>query len=200
MTLYIIIITCLISLIAFSQPKVMDALIFDPSRIQSKKEYYRFVTCGLLHGDYFHLFVNMFVLYSFGQAVEYYYGKVFGETSGILFLVLYITSIFAANVSTYFKHRNHPSYKALGASGAVSAIVFTSILFAPFTKIYLYGIIGLPGILLGGLYLVYSYYMSHKDAADNINHDAHWQGAVYGILFTIALKPVVIQIFLNQLF
>jgi membrane associated rhomboid family serine protease len=197
MTLYIIIITCVISLIAFNQPRVMDALIFDPSRIQAQKQYYRFITCGLLHGDFFHLFVNMFVLYSFGQAVEYYYRMVFGASSALVFLALYITSVFAANVFTYYKNRYNVSYRGLGASGGVSAVVFTSILFAPFTKIYLYGIIGLPGILLGGLYLGYSYYMSRKESNDNINHDAHWQGAVYGILFTLALKPSVFFIFLN---
>jgi membrane associated rhomboid family serine protease len=200
MTLYIIIITSIVSLIGLNQPRVMDALIFDPVRIKSRKEYYRFVSCGLLHGDFFHLFVNMFVLYSFGQAVEYYYSKVFGTNAWIIYLVLYITSVFAANVSTYFKHQNNSSYRALGASGAVSAVVFTSILFSPFTKIYLYGIIGLPGILLGGIYLVYSFYMSKKDAADNINHDAHWQGAIFGVLFTLVLKPSVFSIFLNQLF
>ncbi len=201
MTLYIIIITVAISLLAFSQPRLMSALIFDPIAIKHKKEYYRFVTCGLLHADFFHLFVNMFVLYSFGQAVEYYYGKIFGQHSELVYLTLYITSIFAANISTYYKQQHNPLYRSLGASGAVSAVVFTSILFAPFNKIYLYGIIGLPGIVLGGLYLGYSYYMSKREeTADNINHDAHWQGAVYGILFTIVLKPKVISIFLGQLF
>lgn len=142
----------------------------------------------------------MFVLYSFGQAVEYYYSKIFGSNSWIIYLLLYFTSIFAANVATYFKYQNDSGYRSLGASGAVSAVVFTSILFNPYAKIYLYGIVGLPGIILGLAYLVYSYYMSRKDNADNINHDAHWQGAVYGILFTIALKPKVFVLFLNQLF
>jgi membrane associated rhomboid family serine protease len=200
MTLYIIIITTIVSLIAFNQPRVMDALIFEPTQIKSEKQYYRFITCGLLHGDFFHLFVNMFVLYSFGQAVEYYYSKIFGQSSWIIYLLLYVLSLFAANVSTYFKHQNNPSYRALGASGAVSAIVFTSILFAPFTKIYLYGVIGLPGILLGVLYLAYSFYMSKRESADNINHDVHWQGAVFGVLFTIVLKPEVVRIFLSQFF
>jgi membrane associated rhomboid family serine protease len=200
MTTYIIIITCIISLIAFNQPQLMNALIFDPSKIKSEKQYYRFFTCGLLHGDFFHLFVNMFVLYSFGQAVEYYYSHIFGHITWIVYLALYILSIGASNVSTYFKHQDNPAYRALGASGAVSAVVFTSILFAPFTKIYLYGIIGLPGIVLGGVYLAYSIYMSKKEAGDNINHDAHWQGAVFGILFTLVLKPSIFQIFLNQLF
>jgi membrane associated rhomboid family serine protease len=200
MTLYIIIITSIISLIALSNAQLMSALIFDPTLIKSKKQYYRFVTCGFLHGDFFHLFVNMFVLYSFGEAVEYYYSKVFGEHAWIIYVLLYLSSIFAANVFTYYKHQNNYSYRSLGASGAVSAVVFTSILFAPFSKIYLYGIIGLPGILLGIIYLIYSYYMSRRETTDNINHDAHWQGAVYGILFTLALKPQVFLIFINELF
>jgi membrane associated rhomboid family serine protease len=200
MTLYIIIITSIISLIALSNAQLMSALIFDPALIKSKKQYYRFVTCGFLHGDFFHLLVNMFVLYSFGQAVEYYYSKVFGERAWIIYVLLYLSSIFAANVFTYYKHRNNYSYRSLGASGAVSAVVFTSILFAPFSKIYLYGIIGMPGILLGIIYLIYSYYMSRRETTDNINHDAHWQGAVYGILFTLALKPQVFLIFINELF
>jgi membrane associated rhomboid family serine protease len=200
MTLYIIIFTAAISLLAFNQPNITNAFIFEPFSIKNYKQYYRYVTCGFLHADFFHLFVNMFVLYSFGQAVEYYYSKIFGSNSWIIYLLLYFTSIFAANVATYFKYQNDTGYRSLGASGAVSAVVFTSILFNPYAKIYLYGIVGLPGILLGIAYLVYSYYMSRKDNADNINHDAHWQGAVYGILFTIALKPKVFVLFLNQLF
>jgi membrane associated rhomboid family serine protease len=114
-----------------------------------------------------------------------------------VFLLLYISSIFAANLSTLYKYQNKSAYNALGASGAVSAIVFTSILFNPFNKIYLYGIIGLPGILLGAIYLAYSYYMSKKQS-DNINHEAHFYGAVYGVLFTLALKPKVINIFIYE--
>jgi membrane associated rhomboid family serine protease len=200
MTLYIIIFTSLLSLIGFSQPKIVNALVFEPFSIKQFRQYYRFVTCGLLHGDFFHLFVNMFVLYSFGQAVEYYYSKLFGEAASIVFFTLYVTSIFAANVSTYFREQNNHSYRSLGASGAISAIVFTSILFNPYAKIYLYGIIGLPGIVLGIVYLFYSYYMSKRNNNDNIHHEAHWQGAIYGMLFTIALKPKMFLYFIDKLF
>lgn len=156
------------------------------------------VTSGFQHADFLHLFINMFVLLSFGRAVEDYYALAFGTYSQWIFLLLYISAIFAANVSTLYKYQNNSAYNALGASGAVSAVVFTSILFNPFNKIYLYGIIGLPGILLGAIYLGYSYYMSKKQN-DNINHEAHFYGAVYGVLFTLALKPKVINIFIYEL-
>jgi membrane associated rhomboid family serine protease len=156
------------------------------------------VTSGFQHADFLHLFVNMFVMLSFGRAVENYYSLYFGIYSNWVFLLLYISSIFAANLSTLYKYQNKSSYNSLGASGAVSAVVFTSILFNPFNKIYLYGIIGLPGILLGIIYLGYSYYMSKKQN-DNINHEAHFYGALYGILFTLALKPKVINTFIFEL-
>lgn len=199
MTLYIIIITSLVSLAAFSKPTLIDQFVFSPYMIKQHNQWYRYITCGLLHGDFFHLFVNMFVLYSFGNAVEIYYRYAFGQFSWGVFLLLYVSSVFAANVTTYSKHQNDPGYRSLGASGAVSAVVFTSILFDPFRDIYLYGIIGLPGILLGAIYLGYSYYMGKKGSTDNINHDAHLYGAIYGILFTVFLKPKVVMIFLNQL-
>ncbi len=200
MTLYIIIITSIVSLIAFSKQSMIDQFVFSPYMVKHHKQWYRYVTCGLLHGDLFHLFVNMFVLYSFGNAVEIYYSYAFGLNGWMVYLLLYVSSIFAANVSTYSKHQHDPGYRSLGASGAVSAVVFTSILFDPFRKIYLYGIIGLPGILLGIIYLGYSYYMGKKDATDNINHDAHLYGAIYGIVFTLFLKPGIFMVFINQLF
>lgn len=200
MTLYIIIITTIVSLAAFSKTSLIDQFVFSPYMMKYHKQWYRYVTCGLLHGDFFHLFVNMFVLYSFGNAVEVYYGYAFGELSWLVFILLYVSSIFAANVTTYSKHQNDPGYRSLGASGAVSAVVFTSILFDPFRNIYLYGIIGLPGILLGVIYLGYSYYMGKKGSTDNINHDAHLYGAIYGIVFTLFLKPKIFMVFINQLF
>lgn len=200
MTLYIIIITCIVSLIAFAQPAIMDRLIFSPYMVKSAKQWYRFFTCGLLHGDLFHLGVNMYVLYSFGNAVEYYYRNAFGHNSWIFYLLLYVTSIFAANASTYSKQQNNPDYRSLGASGAVSAIVFAAILFNPFSKITLYFAIELPGIVLGVIYLGYSYYMSKKGSgADNINHDAHLYGAIYGIAFTLVLKPALFSAFIHKL-
>ena len=198
MTIYIILGTVIISLISFYNHKLHAKLIFNPYLVKHHKHWYRMVTSGFLHADFLHLFVNMFVMLSFGRAVESYYSLVFGIYSNWVFLLLYISSIFAANLSTLYKYQNKSTYNALGASGAVSAIVFTSILFNPFNKIYLYGIIGLPGILLGAIYLAYSYYMSKKQN-DNINHEAHFYGAVYGVLFTLALKPKVINIFIYEI-
>jgi membrane associated rhomboid family serine protease len=198
MTIYIIIATVIISLICFNNHNLNAKLIFNPYLVKHNKEWYRMVTSGFQHADFLHLFVNMFVMLSFGRAVENYYSLVFGQYSDWAFLLLYISSIFAANVSTLYKYQNNSAYNALGASGAVSAILFTSILFNPFNKIYLYGIIGLPGILLGAIYLGYSYYMSKKQS-DHINHEAHFYGAVYGILFTLALKPKVINIFIYEM-
>ncbi|MBW7844189.1 MAG: rhomboid family intramembrane serine protease [Bacteroidia bacterium] len=198
MTIYIIIITSIVSIVCFYNNAVYRQLILNPYLVKEKKEWYRLFSSGLMHADFLHLFVNMFVLYSFGNVVEFYYQIVFGDVSKWIFILLYITSIAAANFSTQYKYQNSSYYNSLGASGAVSAVVFTSILFDPFNKIYLYGLIGIPGIILGILYLGYSYYMSKRNS-DNTNHEAHFYGAVYGVLFTLVLKPKVFLFFIEQL-
>lgn len=199
MTIYIIIFTCAISLIGFSNPVFLNALLFEPYSINQRKQYYRFITGGLLHADWMHLFVNMLVLYSFGQAVEYYYAGLFGRFSSIIYLLLYSSAIFAANVSTYFKHQHNAGFRSLGASGAVSAIVFAFILFAPYQKLYVFFALPLPAIVYGILYLAYEYAMS-KRGHSTIHHEAHLEGAIYGIAFTIALKPSVAITFFEKLF
>lgn len=198
MTLFIIIVTVLVSIACFNNAELNARLILNPYTVKREKQWYRLLTSGFQHADFLHLFVNMFVLYSFGQAVEQYYSMLFGPGGKYLYLILYFTSIYAANLSTQYKYQDISHYNALGASGAVSAVVFASILFDPYNKIYLYGIIGLPGILLGAIYLGYSYYASKKQK-DNINHEAHFYGAVYGMLFTIVLKPKIALFFFNQL-
>lgn len=195
MTLYIIVITAIISIIAFYKPEVMDRLMFQPYMVKHHKQWYRYVSCGFIHADMVHLVVNMYTLYLFGEAVDFYYGAVFGKNASLMYVLLYVSSIFAANVSTYMKYQDVPSYRSLGASGATSAIVFTAILFRPYDlKIW-----GLPGFLVGIGYLVYSYYAGRK-GGDNINHEAHFFGAIYGILFTLFLKPEVGKMFYHQLF
>lgn len=198
MTFFIIIVTVLVSIACFNNAELNARLILNPYTVKREKQWYRLLTSGFQHADFLHLFVNMFVLYSFGQVVEQYYSIMFGAGGKYLYLILYFTSIYAANLSTQYKYQDISHYNALGASGAVSAVVFASILFDPYNKIYLYGIIGLPGILLGAIYLGYSYYASKKQN-DNINHEAHFYGAVYGILFTIVLKPKIAVFFFNQL-
>jgi membrane associated rhomboid family serine protease len=197
MTLYLIIATSLVSLICFYNQKINHKLILNPYQVKHQNEWYRMLTSGFMHADFMHLFVNMFVLYSFGRVVEFYYSSVFGIAGQWVYLMLYISAIIAANASTQFKYQNSSYYNSLGASGAVSAVLFTSILFAPFNKVYIYGIIGIPGIVMGLLYLGYSYYMAKKQT-DNTNHEAHFYGAVYGILFTVVLKPEIVKFFLSQ--
>ena len=140
----------------------------------------------------------MFVLYSFGKAVEYYYNVTFGSNSVWFFMTLYAGGLIVSDLPTFFKHKDDISYRGLGASGAVSSVVFASILFAPMNDILIWGILPVPGILLGIIYLVYSARMSKK-SSDNINHDAHFYGAVFGFLFTLILKPSLFGDFWAQL-
>lgn len=198
MTIIILIITILVSFLAFQNPSLKSKLIFNPYAIHAGKQWYRFFSSGFIHADVIHLVINMFVLYSFGSNVEYYFSAVFGERGPFYFIVLYVSALFMSLVPTYNNHKNDPSYNGLGASGAVSAVVFTSILFDPITKLCLYGIICLPGIIFGVLYVGYCYYMS-KRGGDNINHSAHLWGAVYGFTFTVLLKPSLLADFFGKL-
>ncbi|MDO9512535.1 MAG: rhomboid family intramembrane serine protease [Bacteroidales bacterium] len=199
MTLIIIALTSIISLLAFSQRDLFARLQFNAYLIKNSNQSWRFLSYGLIHADWVHLMVNMFVLYSFGQIVEAHYQILF-ETKGLFYFgLLYIGSLGMSVVPAYGKNKENIHYNAVGASGAVSAIVFTSILFQPLSKIYFFFIpIGIPAIIFGILYLWYSWYMSKKNI-DNIGHDAHFWGAIFGIVFTIAIKPSIILYFFNQI-
>lgn len=202
-TIIIVIITVLTSVAAFRRQELFNKLDLSPVRIVHNKEYYRIFSHAFLHADYFHLGVNMLVLYSFGRYVEQVFSQL--ETAGIIFsgpffyILLYIISIALASVSTISRYRNDESYSAVGASGAVSAIVFTYIFFAPLEKIYFYMVLPIPGILFGVLYLVYSSYMGRRKN-DNINHSAHFWGAVVGFVFPLLLEPSLFRVFLDNLF
>jgi membrane associated rhomboid family serine protease len=198
MTNIIILITVVVSITAFYNRELMHRLIFNPYMISERRQWYRFFTSGFIHADWVHLLINMLVLWSFGNVVERYYAAVFEEKASFYYLLLYVGGIVIAITPSYKRHQHNAGYNALGASGAVAAVLFTAILFRPMDKIYLYGLIGLPGILLGFAYLAYSYYMDKK-GGDLINHDAHFWGAVYGVVFTLALKPSVFLHFLDEL-
>lgn len=198
-TLLIIVFTALVSISAFSKPELIFKYQFNPYQVAHRKQWYRFFSHALVHGDWMHLIINMLVLYFFGSAVEKYYVFYFGPIKGLIFFILlYATALVAASLTTFEKYRDQPHYNAVGASGAVSALLFASVAFNPWMKIYLYGIIGLPGIIWALIYVAYSYYMGKK-GQDNINHEAHLWGGVFGFVFTMLLKPSLFMIFIDKL-
>jgi len=199
MVILIIILTAIISIIALNNPLIMDKLRFNAYFIKHNKEWYRFFSYALVHADYIHLFVNMYVLYSFGEIVLTFFKFYFGGKAIIYFLLLYIGGILFSTLVDFNKNKDNIYYNAVGASGAVSAIVFSSIILYPGGKILLFFIpIGIPSAIFGILYLIYSAYMT-KRANDNIGHSAHFWGAIFGVVFTIILNPKFALLFLEQL-
>jgi len=197
-TIVIIAITVLFSIAGLNNSKIQNQLLFNAYAVHHGKQWHRLFSYGLVHGDWVHLAVNMFVLYSFGQVVEYHFG-VFYNFPNLLFEVFYVSAIIVSTLTSLTKHKDDPYYNAVGASGAVSAMVFASILFAPTQKVYIYGLLGLPGYLFGPVYLYYSWYMAKK-GMDNIGHDAHFVGAIYGLTFPILMDHKIISHFIGQIF
>jgi membrane associated rhomboid family serine protease len=195
-TVSIIVLTSIISFLSFNNYKITDALIFWPPAIGIKHQYWRFLTCGFIHADFMHLAFNMFTLYFFGKALENYYMGVLG-LQHIYFIILYISAIIVANIPTYIKRRDDYNYRSLGASGAVVAVQFAFILIDPWAQLWVWGI-KMPSIVFVLLFLAYTIYMN-KRGGDNVNHDAHLWGAVYGVLFTIAARPEVASTFIEQI-
>ena len=185
-TILIIAATCIISFIGFSNQNLIDDLIFYPPSITNKNQWYRFITCGFIHADIPHLAFNMYSFYMFGEAIEEWFIYTFGNIGKLLYLVLYLSALFACLVPTYLKHKTDYHYKSLGASGAVSAIVFAFIFLEPSAKIGLIIIpfFKAPAFIFGGIYLGVSYYLA-KRGKSYINHSAHFAGAIYGIAFLI---------------
>ena len=202
MTITLIALTALASIAALKRRAIFDRLLLSPYRMVYHKEWYRIVTHGFVHADYVHLAVNMIVLYSFGKAVEITLDtlRIDGITSipALHYLALYFGGMVAATVSTIAKHKDVYDYSAVGASGAVSAVLFAFIFFQPWSMLYLMGVIPVPGVVFGPLYLWYSSYMG-KRAADNVNHDAHFYGALFGFLYPIAINPQLLWHFVCQL-
>ncbi len=197
-TTIIIIITVIASLYAWNKPHILQRWIFNPYAVNTRQEYFRFITSGFIHQDYMHLFFNMFTLYFFGNQIEQIYAYLMGEIGLVIYVAMYLLAIIVSDISTYLKHRHDPGYNSLGASGGVSAVIFSFILFDPTSNLYLFALIPIPGFILGALFLIYSFQRS-KQTGDRINHDAHLYGALFGILFTIILEPNVIGSFFRQI-
>lgn len=201
MTFFFIGITVLISIMAFNQPEVFSKLQLNPYQVYHRKEWYRLITHGFVHVDWMHLIINMFVLYSFGQGIERLFQEL--QEAGYLnyyqlwYAGFYISAIVIASLLSVAKHKDDHHYNSVGASGAVSAAVFFFIFFDPYNKLLLFAIIPIPGIVFGIAYLIYSQYMSRK-GNDNVNHDAHFIGAVYGFLFPLIIKVSLIHYFIEN--
>ena len=199
-TLIIILVTVLVSILCFNGRLDADDLKFNAYAIWHRKQWYRMLSYGLVHGGWGHLFFNMLTLYFFGTVVERYFGMAFGSTSGIiLYVVLYVSAIAVSTIGDLLKYRNNWNYNAVGASGAVSAVLFASILFEPKMGIYIYLIpIPVPGYIFAPLYLLYCWYMAKRNM-DNIGHSAHFWGAIYGLAFPLVCRPDLVRHFLSQL-
>ena len=193
-TLCIIAVTSLVTYLSFNNAKLGEDLILWPPAISRSREYYRLVTYGLVHADVQHVFFNMLTLFFFGRALEPFFGMIMGATGFALF---YIGALVVSVLPSYLQNRNNPRYRCLGASGAVSAVMFAFILLQPWSKIFVL-FIPLPAIMYAVLYVAYSVMMS-RQGGDDVNHGAHLWGAAYGVLFTLAMSPAILPMFLRQL-
>jgi len=187
-----------ISLLAWQKPAWLDAMMMSPYRIDRKKEYWRFITSGFIHADFAHLFFNLFSFYFFGTQLEYIFGIIFPGFGGEVFILFYLLAIFVADLPTYFKQRNNPYFNSLGASGAVSAVIFAGIMFFPTEKIYLFGFVGIPGFIYAGLFTWYSIAMDRR-GRDYVNHSAHLYGGLFGVLFITLTRPSTWVEFFSQI-
>jgi membrane associated rhomboid family serine protease len=198
LTLILIILTGISSYAAFRDPVMRYRSLFLPAQMHQNGEWYRFLTHGFVHRDWLHAGMNLLVLWMFGEVVETQFRMRFGAAGPLLFVGLYLGGLLASSLPVYAKRRNDPGYAALGASGAVSAVVFSYIVFFPLQDICLYFVLCLPSALMGVVYLVYSSYMDRR-GGDNIAHDAHFYGALFGLLFTVAVKPELALSFAEQI-
>jgi len=192
-TLILVAVTSIVSFIAFTNENIKESLLFWPARIFNGKQYYRFLSHGLVHADIMHLAFNMLALYSFGKFIEedlFTAPGLFGTRAKVFYLLLYVLALVISSIPDYFKYRNNYAYRALGASGAVSAVIFAGIILQPKIPIaFIFFPIPIPGYIFAILYLVYSAYSARR-GGDNIGHSAHLYGALFGVLYVVLAGKV----------
>ncbi len=193
MTVVLIGITVLVSWMAFNNMRLLERFILWPPAIRRRHQYDRLITHGFVHADFQHLLFNMITLYFFGRLIEQFFADYIGHVGFALF---YLSALLVAILPTYLRHIDDPSYRSLGASGAVSAILFAFILLQPWAMIYVF-VVPVPAILYGVLYVGYSIWMD-RQGRGNVNHSAHLWGAGYGVLFTLLMEPRVGPAFLEH--
>ena len=193
-TLIIIAVTSVVSFMAFKNSRLLNDLLLWPPAITRQREYHRLVTYGLVHADFGHLLFNMITLFFFGRVMENFFSVRLGAFGFALF---YIGGLVVSILPTYLKNRGNPQYRGLGASGAVSAVLFAFILLAPWQMIIVL-VLPLPAIVYAVAYTAYSIYMDRRGGG-YVNHSAHLWGAAYGVLVTLLVDPRVLPYFLNAL-
>ena len=194
-TLILIGITAVVSWMAFNNRKLADRLILWPPAIDKHKQYDRLVTYGFIHADFGHLLFNMVTLYFFGRSIEVIMLGITGQWW--VYPLFYLAALVVSILPTYLKNQKNPNYLSLGASGAVSAVLFAYILIAPW-KLILVMFIPAPAIVYAAFYVGYSIWMDKK-GGDNVNHSAHLSGAAFGVMFMLIMEPELLQHFLQSL-
>lgn len=197
-TIVILILTVGFSLIAMNNHELKYKYIFHPYSIYHFKQHYRFLSHAFLHSDYIHLAFNMYALWMFGPIVEEQVLPLLMGTAiepnkklGMaMYILLYTGAIYASTISEYLKNKNNSYYSSLGASGAVNALIFSFITCSPLSQLGFF-FIPMPAWVFGTLYLGISYFLSKRntgnDSIDRVGHEAHFWGAMFGILFTLTL-------------
>jgi len=178
----ILVVTLIVSFIGLSSPRLIERTVLRPYWLVRNREYSRLITSGFVHADLGHLIFNMLTFYFFAFPLERAIGTV-------KFVVLYFTGLVLSDLGTYFKHRGQPEYSSLGASGAILAVLFASIVYFPGQSLFILPFpVPIPAPLFAVMYLGYSYYSS-RHARGRINHDAHIGGALTGLAFVALTDP-----------
>lgn len=198
-TLLIIMFTALVSYQGFNNYHLIDRWKHSPYRESRQKEWYRLLTSGFVHADWVHLLVNMYVLWGFGRQIEMQIISWYNPSTGrLLFLLIYLAIIILANMPTTFRQMNNPGFASIGASGAVSGLLFMYILLDPWATFGLMFIIPMPAVILGVGYLIYSSWAANRGHG-RIDHSAHFAGALAGMALFIMIHHEVLNIFLKRL-
>ncbi|WP_316830514.1 rhomboid family intramembrane serine protease [Pedobacter aquatilis] len=188
----IFVFTVITSLYAFYDNSLYGKFMLHPYSVSKGKNVFTLITSGLIHADWMHLAFNMFTFYAFAFTLETMMGS-------WRFGLLYLVSLILSDIPTVYRYKDSFNYNSLGASGAISGVLFSFILFNPMSKIYIMFIpVGIPAVVFGFLYLIYCAYAS-RNSRDGINHDAHFYGALTGLIFTIISVPGIIQNFITVL-
>jgi membrane associated rhomboid family serine protease len=197
-TFIILLLTGFVSWRAMENPELTRKLLHHPYSVKHQKQYYRLLSHLLVHSGFPHLLLNMFVFYSFGSAVENSLKYLYGPSQGALYFIgLYVLGGLAATIPSMLKQSDNYGYSAVGASGAVSAVMMTFMIMYPTAQLAFFFILPMPAFLGVFVFFLLEHFMQ-KRMRTNIAHDAHIWGAIFGVVFVLLLDPEFIQRFLMQ--